>query len=212
MSRVLVRRALFVVIPLVAVLFGASVLYARGVAGERRGPTSARLRGTDVFPVGIHRAPPFALRDQNGRLVSTKDLRGQIYAVTFLDSRCRKECPVAGRELASAQRALGPRSQLTVVIVSVDPVADTPASVRRFVRESGLTGRWHWLLGSRSRLLPVWNEYGIAVQPGHGDISHTAAVYLIDRNGWMRVADGVPVLPAQLSQSVRALSGSVNHA
>ncbi len=188
------------------VLFGASALYARG--GQRQSEPPARLQGTDIFPDGVHRAPSFALRDQNGRIVSSGALRGHIYAITFLDSRCRQECPVAGRELASVQRALGPHSPLTVVVVSVDPAGDTPTSVRRFMRESGLSGSWHWLIGTRSRLLPVWNAYGIDVQPVRGDISHTAAVYLIDRKGWMRVADGVPLLPHQLLQSVRVLQRS----
>ena len=171
-------------------------------------PASAgpKLQGTDVFPVGMHRVPPFALRDQNGRLVTPKSLRGRVFAVTFLDSVCRKECPVEGRELASVQRALGPHTPLTVVVVSVDPAADTRASARAFMRESKLTGPWHWLFGSRSLLLPVWIEYGIGVQPEKGDISHTVAVYLVDQHGWMRVADGVPFLPPQLVSSVRALT------
>lgn len=205
MNRTLVRRGFLLLIPLALVLLGASVLYAREAAGTQGESAAARLQGTDIFPEGVHRAPSFSLRDQNGRLISAASLRGRIYALTFLDSQCRKECPVAGRELATVQRELGPRSPLTTVIVSVDPTGDTPASVRRFVHMSGLTGQWHWLLGPRSRLLPVWNEYGIAVQPVRGDISHTAAVYLVDRQGWMRVADGVPLLPAQLSASVRAL-------
>lgn len=197
------QRWLVVLVVLLAVILGGSVLYARG---GKTAPPANRLQGTDVFAVGQHRARSFALRDQNRRLLTSAGLRGRVYAITFLDSVCRLECPVAGRELAAVQRALGPRSPLTVVVVSVDPRGDTPSTVRRFVRASGLTGTWHWLLGTRSSLLPVWNEYGIAVQPLRGDISHTAAVYLVDRNGWMRVADGVPLIPAQLARSVRVLA------
>jgi cytochrome oxidase Cu insertion factor (SCO1/SenC/PrrC family) len=100
---------------------------------------------------------------------------------------------------------LGSHTPLTVVVVSVDPAADTPATARAFMRESRVVGPWHWLFGSRARLVPVWNEFGIAVQPAHGDINHATAVYLVDQLGWMRVADGVPFIPSQLAESVRAL-------
>lgn len=201
--------ALIVLALLAAATSGVVVLHAQGPSGQQA--AALALRGTDVFPVGLHRVPPFALRDQNGRMLSPVALRGRVFAITFLDSVCVKECPVAGRELASVQRLLGPNSPLTVVVVSVDPAADTPVTARAFVRHSGLTGRWHWLLGTRRQLLPVWIRYGIEVRPVTGDISHTAAVYLIDREGWMRVADGVPFIPSQLAGSVRALATRAGH-
>jgi protein SCO1/2 len=185
-------------------LFAAAILVARAESsGARR--THAVLRGTDVFGPGSRPAPAFSLRDQNGRTISLRSLRGHVVAITFLDSRCRKECPVAGRELAAAQRELGPHSPLIVVVVSVDPSADTPDSARAFMRESGIHGSWHWLFGDRAHLLPVWGVYGIQVQPARGDILHTAAVYLVDRKGSVRVADAVPFFPSQLAESARAL-------
>lgn len=165
-----------------------------------------RLRGTDVFARGTRPAPPFTLRNQYGRVMTTRSLRGHIVAVTFLDSRCRQECPVAGRELAAVQRRLGKHSPLIVVVVSVDPSGDAPRSARAFMREAGLRGTWYWLFGTRRQLEPVWIKYGIEVQPTRRDILHTAAVYLMDRTGSVRVADGVPFIPSQLAESVRALA------
>ncbi len=151
---------------------------------------------------------PFALRDQTGRVVTLRSLRGHVVAMTFLDSICKQECPIAGRQLADTQRRLGAGSPLTLLVISVDPAADTPRTAAAFLHESGWHGAWHWLFGSRRQLAPVWREYGIEVQPARGDIIHTAAVYLLDRDGVVRVADGVPFLPSQLAESVRALETS----
>lgn len=163
----------------------------------------ARLEGTDVWPTGTRPAPAFALGDQNGRLVSRAGLRGKIWAVTFMDSHCTRFCPIEAREMMTARRLLGSRYHFTVVVVSVLPGYDTPAHIQTFARKTGLAGDWHWLRGSKQQLAPVWREYGIYVISG---LEHTAAVYLVDRHGDVRVADGVPFLPGQLAASVRALS------
>jgi cytochrome oxidase Cu insertion factor (SCO1/SenC/PrrC family) len=71
------------------------------------------------------------------------------------------------------------------VAVSVDP-ADTPASARAAARAWGLASvaQWHWLMGPRSALAPVWRGYHIYVgKPTGGDIPHTEAVVLVDRRG-----------------------------
>lgn len=162
-----------------------------------------RLKGTVVWPAGMRPAAPFALRDQNGRLISNRSLRGHIWAITFLDSRCTRECPVEARDLAQVQHLLGRTDLLKIVVVSVLPWYDRPARVRAFAARAGLTGDWHWLLGTRQKLIPVWNEYGIWVRTG---VAHTAALYLVDRRGDVRVADGVPFSTTQLAGSIRALA------
>jgi len=153
----------------------------------------------------MRRAPAFALRDQNAHLITLASLHGHVVAVTFLDSHCRQACPVAGRDLALAQRDLGRHPPLTVVVISVAPKTDTPSSARSFVHTMGIGGRWHWLLGTQSQLQRVWAAWGTYVKPARPDTIHTAAVYLVDQAGYVRVADTVPFRSADLAGSVRAL-------
>lgn len=167
--------------------------------------TKDHLAGTVVWPAGARPVPGFALRDQTGRLITSRSLQGRVWAITFLDSNCSKACPTAAKDLAIVQRSIGSHQHLSVVIVSVLPVFDTPARVRAFARKAGLTGDWHWLMGTRRQLAPVWRAYGILVVTG---IEHTAAVYLIDRHGDVRVADAIPFIPNQLAESVRLLDSS----
>ena len=69
-----------------------------------------------------------------------------------------QECPLAGRALAAAERALPAAQRPVLVVVSVNP-QDTPASVRAAVRSWGLAGRGAVALadGQRTR---SWRRCG----------------------------------------------------
>jgi cytochrome oxidase Cu insertion factor (SCO1/SenC/PrrC family) len=96
-----------------------------------------------------------------------------------------------------------------VVVVSVDPRGDTPGSAFAAARRWGLTAAasWHWLLGSRTELAPVWASYRIAVRRASGRVAHTAAVYLIDRHGFERAGLLWPFPPSWPEDDLRVLAG-----
>lgn len=139
-----------------------------------------------------------------GHVITPSSLKGRVWAITFLDSHCAETCPVEARDLAAVQRQLGPAYPLKIVVVSVLPSYDTPARARTFMHTAGVTGDWHWIMGSHAQMARIWKAYGIWVLNGQ---QHTSALYLVDRQGDVRVADGVPFLPNQLASSVRALDG-----
>ncbi len=111
------------------------------------------------------------------------------------------------RALAVAERSLPRAQRPIVVVVSVNP-RDTPASSRRAVRQWGLAplAPWYWLRGTPARLAAVWRAYRIEVSPTRGDITHTEALYLLDRRGDERAGFLYPYLPAQLTRDLRALA------
>jgi cytochrome oxidase Cu insertion factor (SCO1/SenC/PrrC family) len=96
-----------------------------------------------------------------------------------------------------------------LVVVSVNPL-DTPASTRAAIRAWGLAGvaPWHWLRGSHTQLAPVWKAYHIFVAPEKGDISHTEALYLIDRRGDERSGYMYPYAPPRVAHDMRALASA----
>ncbi|HEY1421220.1 MAG TPA: SCO family protein [Chloroflexota bacterium] len=134
-------------------------------------------------------APDFTLRDQTGANVSLRGLRGKVVALTFLDTQCQNLCPLQAAFLGAAQSDVNRRTPFEVVIVSVRPEADSPATIAAFATAHGLGRRYHWLTGSRSDLQGVWTAYGVSVQPaqGGGDLAHSSVIYLIDRSGYERV-------------------------
>lgn len=167
------------------------------------------FHGQAVWQAGARPAPGFSLRDQSGALVSLASLRGRPVLLTFLDSRCKASCPIEGRQLASILRRLPAAQRPALVVVSVDRAGDTPASVRRALREWGLRGPWaaHWLNApTRAGLAAVWHDYDVTVKPASNDIVHSLALYLIDRRGDERTAYLFPFLPSFVQRDLARLA------
>ena len=148
-----------VAIGVIALLF-AGFAGAWLAAGERRlaSDASAAYRGS-IRPPGAT-VPKFSLVNQDGKRVTRPDGSPAVYV--FLYSRCEDTCPLEVQQIRGAMDALG--RDVPVVGVSVDPVDDTRASARAFLREYGMTGRMDFLLGSRAELAPLWKAFGIAPQ------------------------------------------------
>jgi protein SCO1 len=173
-------------------------------------PGSGALRGEATWPAGTRPAPAVdTLRDQSGHRFSLASLHGRTVAMVFFDSRCKQACPLAGRALAASERSLPPAQRAVLVVVSVNPL-DTPASARAAARRWGLAGaaQWRWLMGTHAQLAPVWKAYHIHVVPTRGDISHTEALYLIDRRGDERSGYLYPYIPSTVAHDLRTLASA----
>jgi cytochrome oxidase Cu insertion factor (SCO1/SenC/PrrC family) len=186
------------------------------VAAKVLAPTSAPttrapsgLQADIVISPRTSRAPDFSLRDQDNQLVSASGMRGRVLAITFLDSHCQQLCPIEGDQLAQVQRSLGPGSQLSLLVVSVAPTTDTPASERAFAAAHGWSGDWHWLVGGADQLAAVWKAYGIAVQVAD-NLVHSNVLYLIDRSGYERAAFVAGLQPSLVTHDIRLLAAPTN--
>ena len=141
-----VRRAL----PLLAV-----VVLAAGCGGAKSAeqttptppPAQLAFAGGGLSPP--RQSPPIALHDVAGRSVTLAAQRGRYVLVTFLYVHCADVCPLIAQNLNAALRQLGPeRTKVRVLAVSVDPKGDTPAAVRRYIRERGLLPQFRYLIGT----------------------------------------------------------------
>jgi protein SCO1 len=133
-------------------------------------------------PPGL-RVPDFALRDQDGRLVTAASLRGKPVVFAFVYSTCRDTCPAEVQTIRGALDDLG--RDYPVVGVSVDPATDTRRLASAFLLEQKMTGRMEFLLGTRAQLAPVWRGFGI--QPQTKALDHSAHVVLADGRGFQRI-------------------------
>lgn len=210
--RISVRRAAIVVglasVIGIAAGGGLYVLDSHRSPSARAGALPA-FHGQAEWEPNARAAPGFTLRDQSGARLSLASLRGRPVLLTFLDSQCKQECPIQGRQLGSILRRLPAAQRPALVVVTVDPSGDTPASIRHAMAKWGLAGpwTWHWLNGNRTRLAAVWHSYGIRVDPSSGDIVHSLVLYLIDRVGYERTAYLYPFLPAFVEGDLARLAG-----
>jgi len=198
-----------------AVLAGVvllALLAQRALFGTRAGESAVTptpgLAADIVIPPESMPASDFTLHDQDGKAVSVSAFRGQVVAITFLDSHCKQLCPLEADQLAQAQRALGTAAKLTVLVVSVAPATDTPESERAFALMHHWTGEWHWLIGAPEQLAAVWKAYSIAVQGTPDNVLHSTVLYLVDKQGFQRAGWASGLQPDQLARDVRFLDSA----
>jgi protein SCO1/2 len=195
------RRRLLGCVAVLAVAAACSTAaaLARGPHGQFDGAT---IQNPAVLP-------DFALRDQHGRVIALRAQRGKVVLLTFMYTHCPDVCPLTAQNLNQAVKALGRDSAgVRVLAVSVDPAGDTPASVRKFVRDHRLSSRFHYLTGTRAQLAPIWHAYDVAAMPhAMGDIDHTLYVLLVDRTGKGRVVYDATARPAAITHDLRLVLG-----
>lgn len=205
------RFVLPVACALLALILVLAILLGRSSGGSSSDSTSTGAQRSvggfagATFPVGV-RAHDFSLSDQQGRSVSLNANRGQIVVLVFLSSDCRA-CVLVAQQVRGALDELGAASDVRTIFVSTDPKADTPASVRRFLNETSLTGRVAYLTGAPAQLRPIWYAYRIApTSVGKTTSEAATTVLLIDRTGTERVGFGLEqITPESLTHDIRLL-------
>jgi protein SCO1/2 len=172
---------------------------------------SSGLQGTDL---GASSAPDFHLFDQHHQMTSLSQFHGLPVILTFFYTHCPDYCPLIASKIHSALVPLGSNSQhVAIVAISADPSGDTPANVATFAQEHQLQGyaHWHYLLGTRPALTPVWTAYNVTGVPenqkqmGMSAMQHSAVVYVIDGTGHERVLLDSDFAPTQLTQDLQLL-------
>ena len=142
-----------------------------------------------------------------GHVVRLSDFRGKWVAVAFLYTHCPDVCPLIAQNLNTA---LAQAPDLRVVAVSVDPKGDTPAAVRAYAHSHRLSSTFHYLIGARSQLQPVWRAWHVATVPGPSKtVSHSAFEVLVDPKGRERVYYDAKVRAADVLHDLRRLRGTV---
>jgi protein SCO1 len=174
--------------------------------GTSSNPSAPGASGFDgaALPAGVN-APQFTLTGPDGHAVALREFRGQVTVLAFLYSSCGAPCVLIAQQIRGALDELA--RPAAVVIVSVDPAADTPASVARFLTSVSLKGRVHYLSGPPARLRAVWRAYRVVLpSPSEAAFERSATVALLDGQGFERVLFGQEQLtPEALAHDIRRL-------
>lgn len=217
----MISRSRYMMISGIAVVFALllGILSGCGTAQSSQQSGNSNTSGLQGTDLGESPAPNFQLVDQYHHQISLTQFRGMPVVLTFFYTHCPDYCPLIATKIHSALVQLGSQAQqIAVVAVSADPSGDTVASVATFSQEHQLAGykQWHYLLGSRQQLSPVWASYHVSGVPPHSAMmsqkamQHSAVVYLIDQQGRERVLLDSDFAPTQLSKDVQTLL--TNHA
>ena len=145
----------FVLAALMCLVLGALGGLLVATVQPERAPARTR------FLPPVERAADFRLADQDGQVHSIASARGNVLAIAFLFTHCHDLCPAEAVVIGQAMQRVG--AGVLAYGVSVDPVADTPARAKDFIRLRQLDpSTFKFLLGTRKQLAPIWAAYGIA--------------------------------------------------
>ena len=155
-------------------------------------PKTESFRGTLYDPALP--APEIELIQGNGSNFRLSEKRGDVVLLFFGYTSCPDVCPTTLSEMKRVMAALGADAQrVQVVFVTVDPGRDTPEKLKEYV--SIFNPAFIGLSGSMDELEKVWSEYGVYREeealPNSATgylVNHTARVYLIDRDGNLRLS------------------------
>lgn len=177
----------------ILLVVAALALATAGFAAVQLATSSGGFHGTRYPDTPM--APEFQLTDHNGDPARLSDFRGTPTLLFFGFASCPDVCPLT---LAKLSRIVGsegsPASETSIVLVTVDPLNDTPEKLAKYVSSFGpsVTG----LTGTPEAVASVMHDYGVYAEApdpamSHGsempDLIHTPVVYGIDRTGRIQV-------------------------
>lgn len=147
--------------------------------------TPPAFRGTAVE--GVPWGKDFVLTAHTGQKLNSADYRGKVQLVFFGYTHCPDICAPTLAKLAQVTQALGSDAQrVQVFFISVDPVHDTPAQLKKFL--AGFDSRFIGLTGSAAELAAVAAEHVVLFKPGtQGRVEHSGMIFVKDARGRMRL-------------------------
>jgi protein SCO1/2 len=189
----------------ILVVILVTILQQRNQAGGPQATTSnttaSGLQGTDLGGVV---APDFRLTDQAGRQVSLSQFKGKPVILTFLYTHCPDVCPLTAEKLHSTMQIMGNNAKnIGILAVSTDPNRDNAEAALNFSKDHRMQDYWHFLIGKREALSPVWSDYHIFTDNTTGN--HSKGIFLIDKQGMQRVFMNDEFTPEQLKANLNIL-------
>jgi len=122
----------------------------------------------------------FVLVERSGKTVSSDDLLGQPYVVSFFFSTCPSICVQQNQKLKELQDQFAGRG-VRFVAISVDPETDTPETLREYAARFGADeDQWLFLTGDLNYIRRVGAE--VFQQPVNKKF-HTERFVLVDPSG-----------------------------
>ena len=116
------------------------------------------------------------LTDQNGEKLRLYDdlLKGKVVVVNAFFSTCQGVCSVTMPKLAELQAVAGDRlgKDVSFLSISVDPLTDTPAKLKKYAQGLGAKPGWHFLTGDREAVEQALGKFGqyVEVKENHSNL------------------------------------------
>jgi protein SCO1/2 len=191
----------------------AVAVAALGLAGCDKVFTLGKspFQGIDV--TGGEMGGELRLTGHDGKPRSLADFRGKVVVVSFGFTHCPDVCPTTLADLASAMKRLGDDARrVQVLFVTVDPKRDTAELLRQYV--PAFSPDFLGLYGDAAATEKVTKDFRVYAHERAGkdaadySVDHSAQIYVIDREGKLRLLISPGATPEAIASDVKVLLNS----
>jgi len=138
-----------------------------------------------------HIIQPFSFYNQDGKIVTDKNVDNKIYVADFFFTSCTSICPTMTAGLKLIQDAFKEDTTIAIVSFTVDPETDTVQRLKWYAGRFEInTGKWNLLTGSKQEIYRLAREsFYVSASDGDGgpnDFIHSDKLVLVDRHRQIR--------------------------
>jgi protein SCO1/2 len=199
------RASLFIVLVVATLAVLAGALSARYLSRPAAPEQALALETRRPLPA-------FTLVDHTGRTFDPTRLRGRWTLVFFGFTHCPDICPTTLNTLAGVRIALAelpPETRPEIVMVSVDPMRDTPEQLASYVpyfdpEFLGVTGDMAEILTLTRSLGVAFSYTPVADSEAYG-VDHTASLFLVDPQARLAAIFSTPHAVADIARDYRRI-------
>jgi protein SCO1 len=154
-------------------------------------PTLATADAKPEYTRTIERyvTPDVTLIDQDGRRVQLRELVncGKPVVVDFIYGTCTTICPVLSAGYTNFQRKFGAEAaKVQLISISIDPEHDSPAVMKKYLKNYRAQPGWDFLTGSRKDIDSVMRAFNAYIP---NKMSHYPIMFLKapGDDAWVRI-------------------------
>jgi protein SCO1/2 len=205
-----------VTLPRTRRLFAASTLAlalapALLLGGCDKKPEHPPFKSVDI--TGADYGRKLELPDADGKLRNLAEFKGKLTVVFFGYTQCPDVCPTTLTHLQEVKKLLGKDGdKLQAVFVTVDPERDSAELLKAYV--SAFDPSWLALRGTAEQIAVAAKEFKVFYRKAPGKtpesytVDHTAASYVFDISGKLRLYVRHSAQPAEIADDLKILLAS----
>jgi protein SCO1 len=152
---------------------------------------------------------PFSFTNQNGKIVTEKDVAGKVLVVNYFFTTCKSICPRMNNEVKKVYEHFKTQNDLLILSHTSDPETDSAARLKRYADSMQVTtANWIFLTGRKdslyrqARLSYRIDDPNNSVQNIDDDFLHTQFLALVNKKGEVvKIYDGLR--PAEINDLIK---------
>lgn len=135
----------------------------------------------------------FSFENQDGKLITKKDVDGKVYVAEYFFTTCKGICPKMNRNMKQIANEFAGEPDFRILSYTVDPQTDTVARMKHYADSLGAdSNKWWFLTGRKDSLYALARGSYLLDDPKNNAANideqfiHTQFLALVDKGGRVR--------------------------